>query len=413
MGFFKESMLATGTAPLPMVARCGSCGLWEQCLNAKMPVWGRGELGVMIVGEAPGRSEDEQNRPFVGRAGQYLRGVLKKIGIDADRDCWITNSLICRPPANKTPTDKQIGYCRPNVLKAIADLKPHTIILLGASPVKSVIGSIWKEEVGPIGRWVGYRIPCQKPNAWLCPTFHPSHIDRAVNKTPKPEPTAPVLERMFEDHLTQAFKLRDIPWVTFPEYEKQVQVILEPEQAAKKINQMVVRGNPIVIDYETTTLKPDDKRYAEIYTCAVSDGLVTLSYPWQREAKNATIELLKNRRVKKITSNEKFEIRYTLATLGIEPGWSDWWHDDLLSAHTIDNRQRTAGLDFQAFIHLGVSKQNRRFLIEQYLKSDGNNTPNRIKELDLHRLLLYGGCDALYEWHVCVKQRKLAGLPWN
>src|SRR5262245_43419820 len=87
--------------------RCGLCGLLNKCQSPKMEVYGKGKNGILIVGEAPGANEDEQGIPFVGKAGRYLRGILHGLDVNMRNDCWLTNSLICRPPNNATPTSDQ------------------------------------------------------------------------------------------------------------------------------------------------------------------------------------------------------------------------------------------------------------------------------------------------------------------
>ena len=168
-GFFTADELSTVSPVASLIPRCGACGIYRQCKSPKMPVSGQGKQGVLIVGEAPGAVEDEQGKPFVGESGQLLRETLERLDVNVDRDCWVTNSLICRPPKNRTPTDKEIDYCRPNLINTIEEVQPKTIVLLGAVPVKSLIGWLWREQVGALGRWIGWRIPCQKLNAWICP----------------------------------------------------------------------------------------------------------------------------------------------------------------------------------------------------------------------------------------------------
>jgi len=108
---------------------------------------------IMVIGEAPGNSEDLQGVQFIGESGQLLQHMLAKCNIDMRRDCIITNSLICRPPANKIPKEKMIEWCRPNVIKAIQQHDPKVIILLGKSAVKSVIGWLYRPNPGSMERW--------------------------------------------------------------------------------------------------------------------------------------------------------------------------------------------------------------------------------------------------------------------
>ncbi len=84
----------------------------------------------MIIGEAPGRREDELGRPFVGKAGELLDQLLKGIGLSRE-DVYITNVVKCRPPNNRDPKDDEIEACRPFLERQLAVLKPKLILCLG------------------------------------------------------------------------------------------------------------------------------------------------------------------------------------------------------------------------------------------------------------------------------------------
>ena len=135
MGFFPESAIASKPR-VKKFAQCGACGLYKDCLSPKMPVSGSGDLKILMVGEAPGRQEDKRGEAFVGKAGQELLGMCSSVGFRL-RHCWLTNSLICRPENNATPTSDQIKYCRPNLMKTIKELNPDVIVPLGATAIHS------------------------------------------------------------------------------------------------------------------------------------------------------------------------------------------------------------------------------------------------------------------------------------
>jgi len=383
-GFFPDSQLQK--QPPLRSPRCGSCGLCKTCNSPKMQPTGQGKRGVLIVAEAPGASEDEKGTQLIGKAGQELRRIMKELGWNLDRDCWKTNVLICRPPDNRKPTEKEIHYCRPNLLKTIKQLQPETIILMGGVAVKSLIGHVWKESVGAIGRWVGWRIPCQELNTWICPTWHPSYLLRENN---------PVLNLHFQKHLEDAFDLSGRPWEEVPKYRETVKV-LYPGVAAERIRHRKWNG-PIAFDYETNCLKPDAE-WAQIVSCAVSDGKWTFAYPWAGMAIAATSELLRSD-VPKIASNLKFEERWTRAMLC--HGVNGWAWDTMLKAHELDNRPGITGLKFQAFVQLGQGDYDSH--IDPYLKATGPGRPNRTKEI-LDQLLPYNGMDALLTRLVAEKQ---------
>lgn len=397
-GFFSPSAVATKAQP-SLVPRCGACKLHTLCHSPKMKVWGKGKRRIYIQGEAPGSEEDRRNRPFVGDAGQVLRDALSKFDIDLDRDCWTGNSLRCRPPQNATPTKAQISYCRPFTLTDIKELDPDVIILLGGSAVDSFIGNVWKEDPGGIFRWAGFQIPSHKPNAWVCPTFHPSFVMRK-----KEEPEGEVTQLWFERHLEAAINLKGKPWETPPDYKSQCVVAMEDERAASLIRTMAVSAKagdyPLAFDYETTTLKPDGP-HAEIVSCSVSDGVTSVAYPWTNRTRDVTWELLQSN-VPMIASNCKFEERWTKRFMG--RGASNWDFDTMLAAHWLDNRSSICSIKFQAYVLLGVPDWASH--VEPYLKSPGGNSPNRIRQLDWNTLLTYNAVDSLVEWLVAKKQKE-------
>lgn len=391
-GFFNPSELAIANTT-STVSRCGMCKLYQGCHCPKMKPTGDGLKGVLVVAEAPGATEDQKGIQLVGEAGQVLRGVLKSIGIRLDKDCWKTNVIICRPPNNKTPTDEQIAACRPNLIKTIKKKKPHTIILLGMISVKSFIPLIWKDDVGnSLGKWVGWDIPSQKYNVWVCPTYHPSYLLRMKND---------LLKNIVKRHLKKAFLHQARPWKIVPDYKSEIEVIARPSQAAKAIRDMIKRGTPVVPDYETNCLKPEEEK-SEIISCALcQNGERTIAYPWQGEAVEASKELFRSN-LQKIGANIKFEERWTRTKLGIKI--KNWFWDTMVASHVLDNRNGTTSVKFQSFVRLGVEGYNAH--IEPYLKEKKNSRLNRIKELPITDVLLYNGMDSIVEWGIFKSQYK-------
>jgi len=119
---------------------CQLCGLYKNCLSPKMDYTGEGKKEILVIAEAPGKNEDEQGIQLIGKAGQKLRDELDYFGLDLDADCWKMNAIFCRPPNNRTPDNKEIGFCRPKVIKTIKKLKPKKILLLGKTAIISFFG---------------------------------------------------------------------------------------------------------------------------------------------------------------------------------------------------------------------------------------------------------------------------------
>lgn len=108
---------------------------------AKNTVLCDGDIGakIMLIGEAPGATEDEQGRSFCGESGQLLDKMLGLIGISRTKNAYITNTVFWRPPGNRRPTSEEIEMCRPFVEKHIALKKPKLIILVGGTATTSFL----------------------------------------------------------------------------------------------------------------------------------------------------------------------------------------------------------------------------------------------------------------------------------
>ncbi len=155
------------------IARCHKCSLHTSRRN---PVPGEGPLRaeVMLVGEAPGRKEDEQGRPFVGMAGKLLTMLLEEAGLRRS-DVYITNIVKCRPPGNRDPRPEEIRACLPYLLRQIKIIKPKIIVTLGRISGKALF------ELAKLG-WRGISRERGRPRnaiidnveVILLATYHPA-----------------------------------------------------------------------------------------------------------------------------------------------------------------------------------------------------------------------------------------------
>jgi DNA polymerase len=148
---------------------CGRCPLGASRTNL---VFGVGNPGaaLVFVGEAPGRDEDLQGEPFVGKAGGLLTSMINRMGFSRD-EIYICNVLKCRPPNNRNPLPSEIEVCHPYLLRQIRSISPKAIIALGTFAAQTLLGT--KEPISKLrGRFLDYHgIP-------LMPTFHPSFLLR-------------------------------------------------------------------------------------------------------------------------------------------------------------------------------------------------------------------------------------------
>jgi DNA polymerase len=149
---------------------CEDCRLCEKRTNV---AWGEGDLAakVMFVGEAPGRDEDEQGRPFVGKSGRLLTDIIEKGMRIERRSVYIANVVKCRPPGNREPREDEIAACRKYLDRQIAVVGPKVLVAVGGVAGCALLGLPQKSS-GLRGNWREYAgIP-------LRVIYHPSYLLR-------------------------------------------------------------------------------------------------------------------------------------------------------------------------------------------------------------------------------------------
>ncbi len=151
------------------ILNCRLCSLHRLRTNA-VPGEGNWTAELMFIGEAPGRDEDAQGRPFVGRAGKLLRKIIAAMKF-REEEVFITNVVKCRPPDNRTPHRDEVEFCSPYLVRQIQLIRPRVIVTLGKSSTEFFIPSRtgMSSLRGKFGEYRG--IP-------LMPTFHPSYLIR-------------------------------------------------------------------------------------------------------------------------------------------------------------------------------------------------------------------------------------------
>jgi uracil-DNA glycosylase len=112
------------------IVACVACPLRTTCL-APIPGDGNPHASIMVVGEAPGATEDTLGIPFCGRSGKLITSLLESIGLYRTTHYYITNIVKCRPPENRDPTPSEIATCSSHLHAQIDLLSPRLIIALG------------------------------------------------------------------------------------------------------------------------------------------------------------------------------------------------------------------------------------------------------------------------------------------
>ncbi|PPC82204.1 MAG: uracil-DNA glycosylase [Hyphomicrobium sp.] len=129
---------------------------------------------IMLIGEAPGRDEDLEGKPFVGRAGQLLDKMLAAIGL-SESDVHITNVVYWRPPGNRTPTPQEALACRPFLERQMTLVRPEIVVALGGSAAKEVLG-ISEGIMKLRGKWRTVQVGSNTVTSIA--TLHPAYLLR-------------------------------------------------------------------------------------------------------------------------------------------------------------------------------------------------------------------------------------------
>lgn len=156
---------------------CKSCALGATRTNLVFSDGNAETARIVLIGEAPGETEDLEGRPFVGRAGQLLNEFLAEAGISREEDLYIINTVKCRPPENRVPTDLEKACCSKFLKAQIDIIKPQAIILCGATALKSFVELDKKTTISKVrGQWMTVSVDGVDYRAMTI--FHPSYLLR-------------------------------------------------------------------------------------------------------------------------------------------------------------------------------------------------------------------------------------------
>ncbi len=170
----EEAIAAALAGSAAEVNRCTACELHKGRTRA-VPGEGPINAEIMFIGEAPGRNEDQQGRPFVGQAGRLLEELLAEIGLTRD-EAWIGNIVKCRPPDNRDPRPEEIAACAGYLERQITLLQPKLIATLGRYSMEKFFPGARITRVHGQARRQGNRV--------LIPLFHPAYILRNMAAMP-------------------------------------------------------------------------------------------------------------------------------------------------------------------------------------------------------------------------------------
>lgn len=146
---------------------------------------------IVLVGEAPGRDEDVQGIPFVGRAGQLLDQLLAEIGLQRG-DVYICNVLKCRPPNNRDPEPQEVETCRPHLLTQLSLIRPELVVCLGRHAAAALLGTEapMRELRGRVLPWHGMQVLV---------TYHPAYYLRNSSQFTSGRQDFALLRRLYDE----------------------------------------------------------------------------------------------------------------------------------------------------------------------------------------------------------------------
>lgn len=426
MGFFTEGEIfgagksrAAGVPTLKLLheLECRACPLNNAKVDhPKIPPTGSETPIIYVLGEAPGKDEDKQNRQFVGQSGQYLRANIPAEWVPHIR--W-NNVIRTRPPENRDPEYIEIECCRPALVRDIERTKPKVIFGFGE------IALNWATGQHGIGKWRGRRVPVKigSHTCWFYFFHHPAFLLYAKKAN---DGKYTENERMFVFDLKRAFaeidKLPPAEVHTKARALADVKVVFgrDSADADTVVNFLEWAGQQSYagVDVETNRKRPYNAG-ARILTAAVSTCGSTLAFPlahrdaWPNEADRvrvytAFLEFLCSS-CRKVIHNASFEEEWVGVVFGREFVRAGLWECTMSQAFILDQRpgdkrrnddensMECYSLAFLTLLYFGVD-------VKTWSHLDRTDMENE----KLEDILPYNGLDALYHlWLFTVQQKRI------
>lgn len=370
---------------------CDKCK--RLCKHAKtncMLGHGNKNARIMFVGEAPGEDEDREGRPFIGKAGGYLRRHLfLSSGIDSE-SVFITNAVRCRPPKNKKPTVREMRNCRSYLFDEIEVIKPKVIVPLGNVPLYSVLylDGVRDEEkddkesgMSGITKWRGKKLWHREFNCWVVPALHPSGLMR---KRQFGE-VYPTDQTVADFELALKLSEQRRPRMSYPKT-----VWITEKQEAINVIKHVYSFPEFAVDTEAENF---EWWQAPLYGISLAvNGELGYYLDFQAldindvQLKRALIKLLGNRALK-VMHNSTFDVKM-LHSQGITV--RGVWFDTMQAAHLIDENFYK-GLKPLTWRYLNFGGYDHA--LDAYRRD--NKLTKSFKGIPGEVLAPYAGCDAV------------------
>ncbi|KKN90055.1 hypothetical protein LCGC14_0231680 [marine sediment metagenome] len=408
MSFYFKGV-TTVTAPKHKVSTgtlhklgCRGCSLGKERIGSpEMPPTGANKPLVYMLGEAPGRVEDDQDKPFVGDSGQFLRARIPRKYRDQVR---LSNCVRCRPPKNRNPEWNELESCRPSIIKDIEETKPLAVFGLGGIPLR------WTLNESKILTWRGRRTPVKigEHVCWYYPMLHPAFIIRGSRRRPENSDLGKVFIKDMERAFDELKTLPD-PVIINKHYEN-IRIFdgsgsFDLEIISTFLNKMR-KEESVGVDLETNCLRPYSKG-AKIITASVGtkDEVIAFAlrhkrnkWPGKELKKLEAIfgKFLRDSKCIKFAHNLPFEMEWISFFYGNECLRNSPWGDTMAQAYVLDERKNSSSLDFLCLQHFGFN-----------LKALSNLDRKNLDNAPLPDVLRYNALDTKYTHHLSLVQMDL------
>lgn len=349
---------------------CDACSL-----STEKEVLSSGDLTtakVVFIGEAPGYDETVEGVPFVGRAGKLLRKTIEEAGIK-DEDCYYANVCRCRPPGNRTPTNKEIACCMKYLREELADFK-GLIVLLGATALSAFL------RKGSIKNSRGYGF--SDGGHMFFVTYHPSYISR------KDE------DRYYGLYREDMGKVGS--WID-NEFDIDYGVLNTIKDIKEFVERSLESKAILTFDIETTGLNPFDEG-AVVLSLAFSNGTHNVVIPLEHsespflDSSKDVIEVLKplfsDKRVRLVAQSGKFDLNWLRVHYGLE--CHNYWFDTTLAHFLLEGKNSPSKLKEMAWKYT------------EYGGYDGDVDIESLRDTKFEKLSRYTAIDVLITHRIFV-----------
>lgn len=379
--------------------------LFSNSLNVCMEGDGPLDADLMIVGEAPGETEDEMNRPFVGRAGTFLRYDILLPAKVPESAIRFTNTVRCHPAKNRTPTILEIRKCRGYLEAEIRRVRPKVIVGMGNVPLATLLHFFYRGEseegsskkvepkVSGITKWQGKQVWLSEFQCWFIPTFHPSFcmLNEISHSTYSTDLVIADIQKAWK--LAQGSR---------PSFNAPESVDAKDKVRAAAVLDRMERSGSFAFDIETGgSGRSCDKRVIGCsFSCESGRGYYI---PWDTLVGSKTLfdqfrKLITSSKYLKIMHNGAYEVRVLSTAHGIPINGVKYF-DTMVASHLIDENfsKRLKDLAWVYTAFGGYDVDLERYKYENKIKEDYSQIPHDM-------LAPYAALDAVATWVIYRKQ---------